>query len=246
MDRLEHAFDRLRLAVGAKNARLLIALGQQDFLLTGALGGQNPRLPLTFGMQNGRALVPLGPHLLLHRLLDAPWWINGLDLHPVDADAPLAGGLVQNGAKLGIDRFTGGESLLQVHAADQVAQRGDGELIDGLQVVGHLIGRGPRFGDLVVEDGVDVDDEVVLGDHRLRGGREHLLADVELVAHPVGDGDDEVQTGLECGAVTAESLNVEAVGLRHNLDGHDHQKDDQERRHDDRHEEEVHCTASFR
>src|SRR3712207_8601833 len=53
-------------------------------------------------------------------------------------------------------------------AADDVAQRGDRELLDRLQRVGDLVGRGLRVGDREVDDGVDADDQVVLGDDRLR------------------------------------------------------------------------------
>ena len=145
----------------------MFALCQQDLLLSGALGGENPGLPLALGVEDGGALVTLSTHLLLHGLLDAVGRINGLDLHPVHANTPLAGRLVEHGAELGVDRLTGRERLLQIHGADQVTQRRDGELVDGLQVVGNLVCRGAGLGDLVVEDCVDVDDEVVLGDHRL-------------------------------------------------------------------------------
>src|SRR3712207_6864793 len=56
-------------------------------------------------------------------------------------------------------------TLFRSHAADDVAQRGHGQLLDGLDVVGDLIGRGDRVGHLEVDDRVDRDDEVVLGDH---------------------------------------------------------------------------------
>ena len=46
-----------------------------------------------------------------------------------------------------------------------------------------------RIGHLVVDDGVDADDEVVLGDHRLRLERDSLLAQVEQRLHAVDERD---------------------------------------------------------
>ena len=53
------------------------------------------------------ALVALGAHLLLHRLLDAAWGVDRLQLHAVDPDAPFAGRLVQHPAQLRVDLVAG-------------------------------------------------------------------------------------------------------------------------------------------
>jgi hypothetical protein len=45
--------------------------------------------------------------------------------------------------------------------AHDIAQRGDRELLDGLKVAGDLVGRGARVGDLEVEHGVNLDDQIV-------------------------------------------------------------------------------------
>ena len=72
-------------------------------------------------------------------------------------DSPLAGRFVQHNAQPSVDFLTRGECLLQIHAADDVAQGGDGELVDGLEIVRDLVRGGPRVGDLVVQHRVDVD-----------------------------------------------------------------------------------------
>ena len=70
--------------------------------------------------------------------------IDRLELHPGDPDAPAAGGLVQHAAQLAVDLVAAGQGLLQVQAADDVTQRRGGQLFHRLDVVGDLVGGGPR------------------------------------------------------------------------------------------------------
>src|SRR5947207_10950017 len=95
VDRLEDRRDRLRLALGVERLRLALALGAEDRALLLALGGEDLRLLVALGLEDGRTLVALGAHLLLHRLLDRSGRIDRLDLDAVDADPPLARGLVE-------------------------------------------------------------------------------------------------------------------------------------------------------
>ena len=118
---------------------------------------------------------------------------------------------------------------LQVHRADDVAQRGDGELLDGLQVAGDLVGGGARVGDLEVEHGVDLDDQVVLGDHRLRLERHDLLPQVDHRVDPVDVGDDEVEPGLQRAQVPAEPFDVAGARLRHDAHRPHHGEDREQR-----------------
>ena len=83
-----------------------------------------------------------------------------------------------------------------------------GQLLDGLDVVGDLVRRRDRVGDLEVDDRVDGDDQVVLGDHRLRRERDHLLAQVDHVARPCR------RTGRRCSAPPAGSLVVPEAARR--------------------------------
>lgn len=147
MDGLEDHPDGLGLALGAQRGGLGLTLGAQDRGLLLTLGGQDLGLPDTFGLEDRRALVTVGAHLLLHRVLDGGRRLDRLELDAVDADAPLAGGLVQDAAQRRVDLLAGGQGPLQVHAADDVAQGGDGQLLDGLDVAGDLVRRGARVGD---------------------------------------------------------------------------------------------------
>ena len=61
--------------------------------------------------------------------------VDRLQLDAADADAPLAGGLVEHDAQLAVDLVAAGERLFEVEPADDVAKRRGGELLDGAEVV---------------------------------------------------------------------------------------------------------------
>jgi hypothetical protein len=102
-----------------------------------------------------------------------------------------------------------------------------GELLDRLQRVGDLVGGGLGVGDREVDDGVDADDEVVLGDHRLGRERDDLLAQVDQRLDAIDERDDQRQPGVEGARVAAEPLHDAGARLRHDPDA---------RRGDDEHE----------
>ena len=197
VDGVEDLLDGAGLTLGLEDAGLGRTLGAQDLALLLALGGEDLAGLGALGGEHDGAAVTLGAHLLLHGLLDRVRRVDGLELDPVDPDAPLAGGLVEHATKLAVDLVAAGQRLLEVERADDVAQRGDGELLDALDEVGDLVDRGLRVDDLVVDDGVDADHEVVAGDDRLRRERHHLLAEVDVGAHDVDERHQQVQARLE-------------------------------------------------
>ena len=75
-----------------------------------------------------------------------------------------------------------GEGLVEVHLADNVTQRGLGQLLDGVGQVADLIGRAHRVGDLREEQPVDLDDDVVARDHTLLREVHDRLAQVKAIA----------------------------------------------------------------
>ncbi|ALM42496.1 RTX toxin [Streptomyces sp. FR-008] len=232
VDGLEDRTDGLGLAFRAEGGGARLTFGAEDRGLLLTLGPQDLGLADTFGLEDGGALVAVGAHLLLHRVLDGGGRLDRLQLDTVDADAPLAGGLVEDAAQRRVDLLAGGQRPLQVHAADDVAEGGDGELLDGLDVAGHLVGGGPGVGHLVVDDGVDVDDQVVLGDDGLRGERHDLLAEVDAVADRVDEGDDDVEARVEGAGVAAEALDDGGAGLRDDLDRLDQGDEDEHHQND--------------
>ena len=96
---------------------------------------------------------------------------------------PVASSSTTRSAVLMLSRDVRG--VLERHPARHVAQRGDGELLDGHDVVGDLVGGGLGIGDLEVDDRVDRHREVVFGDDRLRRERDDLLAQVDQRLHAV-------------------------------------------------------------
>jgi hypothetical protein len=243
VDRLEHGLDGLALTLGtqdrglpvglrAQDLGLAVTLGVQDLRLLRALGGEDRGLSLALGGEDDGALLAVGAHLLLHRVLDGRRRVDALELDAIDADAPLAGRLVEDAAQARVDGVATGQRLLEVHATDDVAQRGHRELLDGLDVVGDLVGRSDRVGDLEVDDGVDGDDEVVLGDHRLRREAHDLLAQVDEVAQLVDERHEDVEAGGQRGLVLAEPLDDRGARLGHDLhrlrEHHDDEDDDEQ------------------
>ena len=159
--------------------------------------------------------------------------VDRLQLDAADADAPLAGGLVEHDAQLAVDLVAAGERLFEVEPTDDVAQRGRGQLLDGAQVVADLVRRGAGVGHLEVDDRVDRDDEVVLGDDGLRRERDDLLAHVDERAHAIDERHQDVQPGHEGLVVPAEALDDARRRLRDDpdrADDHDqHEDEDGER-----------------
>ena len=86
--------------------------------------------PDALGGQDRGALLPLGAHLLLHRVLDRLRRVDGLDLHPGDPDAPLARRVIEHAAQHVVDVVARGQRLLQVHRPDHAAQHRRGDLLD--------------------------------------------------------------------------------------------------------------------
>src|SRR4029077_11298193 len=215
VDRFEYGADGFGLPLGDEYLGLPLPFGGEDGALLGAFGGEDLRLAAAFGGEDGGPLVPFGAQLLLHRVLDRAGWVDGFQLDPVDPDAPLPGGLVQDPAQFGVDLLAGGERAFQVHAPDHVAQRGHGQLLDGLDEVGDLVGGRPRIGDLEVQDRVDMDDQVVLGDDRLGRERHDLLSQVDPGPDPVDERDHGVQACVEGPAVGARPFDDIGAGPPH-------------------------------
>ena len=123
-------------------------------------------------------------------------------------------------AQRGVDVVARGQRVLQGHPAAHVSQRGDHQLLDRGDVVGDLVGRGLRVGHLEVDDGVDLDREVVLGDHRLRREGHDLLAHVDQRPHAVHVGHDQGEPRIEGALVAAEALDdPRAPGARSGSSG---------------------------
>ena len=250
MDRVEDLLDGTGLALGLEDARLGRPLRAKDLGLLLALGVEDRGLLDALGGEDDGAAVPLGAHLLLHRVLDRGRRVDRLDLDPVDPHAPAPGGVVEHAAQLGVDPVAAGEGLLEVERADDITQRGHSELLDALDEVGNLVDRRLGVGHLEIEHGVDADDEVVRGDDRLGREGHHLLSQVDIGPDLVDEGDEQVQARSEGPRVRPQPLDDDRRLLGDDPhrpdDDDDGEEEDEEQHHDsgvDLHEQAPFCKS---
>src|SRR5262249_3850247 len=160
---------------------------------------------------------------------DRPGRVDRLDLDWVYACPPIAGGLVEDPTQLSVYVVTAGERVLERQRADHVSQRRYGYLLDRLQGVGDFIRRGLGVVDREVQDGVDLHDQVVRGDHRLRWEGHDLLAQIDQRLQPVDEGHQDRQPGRQGAVVAPQALDDSGTRLRDDPHGpgeHDQQEDD--------------------
>ena len=219
---------RLRLGLLHQGDRLRFTLGLPDLLLLDALRPQNGRFLLRLGPQDSRFLFPLGHqdlavlftlrpqdgfpafpfrlHLFFHGVLDLPGRQDVFQLHPVDLDPPFVGGFIQGGRNFCIDDIPGGEGAVQFHLANDIAQRGGGEVFNGGHRPLHPIGKELGIGDLVKNHRIDLHGHIVPGDHRLGGKIHHLFLQRDLPGNPIEERDLKVQPIAPGGMITAQPL----------------------------------------
>ena len=115
--------------------------------------------------------------------------------------------------------------MVQLHLADDIAQGGGGQALDGRDGLVHAVGVELGIHDLKEHDGVDLHGDVIAGDDRLRGEVCDLLLQADLFGHPLHEGDLDVEAGRPCSGVAAQTLDDVDHRLRHNDDigDNDHQ-----------------------
>ena len=100
--------------------------------------------------------------------------IDVLELDAVDLDAPGIGGFVEHDAQLGVDLVAADQQLVELVLAARVAQGRLHQLLQGSDVVFHLVHGLARIVDAVVDDRVDEHRRVVARDDALLGVVVHL------------------------------------------------------------------------
>ena len=103
------------------------------------------------------------------------------------------------------------QRLVELQVADEVAQVRLCQLGDRREEVGDVVDQPLRIGGLVVDDGVDRDDDVVVGDDLLRWDVNDLLAHVDEL-HRLDERDDEVEARVLRRLVAAEALDETNAG----------------------------------
>ena len=85
------------------SASLPYRLGGKDDRLPVALGPGDGRLLDALGLEHDGPPGPLGLHLLVHGVHDVGRWVDPLDLDADHPDAPLVGGVVEHLAHGDVD-----------------------------------------------------------------------------------------------------------------------------------------------
>ena len=122
------------------------------------------------------------------------------------------------------------ERAVELHPSDHAAQRRLRELRNCHLEVARAVGGELGVGDLEVEDAVDLQLRIVLGDADLRRHVERNFAQVVLVRDAIDERDHEIEAGLQHGVEAPESLDDERMLLRHHanrLRNHDERDDEQ-------------------
>ncbi len=167
----------------------------------------------------------------MHGVHDVGRRVDSLDFDADDSHTPLVGGVVEDLAKCGVDPFTGREGLVERHLADDVTEIGLRQLGDGEDEVRDVVEQTLRIGRLEVDDGIDRDGHVVLGDDFLRRNVDHLLAHVDLLQR-LDEGEDQTQPRVGGLLVATESFDHPPLIGPHDLDTSGY-VDESEQRDDD-------------
>ncbi len=119
-----------------------------------------------------------------------------------------------------------GEGLVQLQIADDVAQGGGGQVLNGAHGVLYAVGVELGVDDLEVDDGVDLHGDVVLGDDGLGGKIHHLLLQAHPLGHAVENGQLHVGAHAPGSVVGPQALHHEGAGLLDHMDvGHQQDQD---------------------
>ena len=102
---------------------------------------------------------------------------------------------------------------VQLQVANDVAQGGGGEVLDGGHGVLHAVGVQLGVGDLEVDHSVDLHGDIVLGDHGLGREVHHLLLQRDVFGHPLNERDLEVQAHAPHALERAQALDDKGAGL---------------------------------
>ena len=135
--------------------------------------------------------------------------------------------------------------MVQLHLADDVAQRGGRQALDGRDGLVDAIGVELGIHHLKEDHGVDLHGDVIAGDDRLRGEVGDLLFQADLLCHPLEERNFNVQAGAPCLGIAAKTLDDVDHRLGHDDDvGDDHQQDNEDQ-DEDQEQHDRHRDAPF-
>ena len=164
-----------RLTFGKGDLSVTLCLGSEDLRLLVTFRTGDNRLLMRLCLEDGLTAFTLGAHLLGHDLLDLLRRLDVLDLDTGHLDSPGIGCLVQDRLHLGVDGLTRGERLVELHVADDVAQRRRGQVLQAGEGILDTVREQLGIENLHEHDGIDLHGDVILRDDGLRREIQHLL-----------------------------------------------------------------------
>ena len=185
---------------------------------------------LPFGFEDEGALLLVGRLLQRQGVQDHLRRGDVDDLDPVDPDAPLVGHRLHLRLQLRVDPLALAERVVQAHPAEDGAQCGARELVDGDEVIADAEQGKLGVDDLAKDGGIDANGHVVARDDVLLVAGSGRLANVDQ-DHRVDQWDEERQTWLPDRVELANTLHDADVTLLDDVDGA--RDDDDGEEHDD-------------
>src|SRR5438270_9224356 len=209
---------RLPEAFGAQDGRLLIAFSRLDLRLLLAVGDVDLGLLLPFGFEDEGALLLVGRLLQRQAVQDHLRRGDVDDLDTVDPDAPLVGDRLHLRLQLRVDPLPLAERVVQAHPAEDGAQCGARELVDGDEVIANAEQGKLGVDDLAEDGGIDAHGDVVARNDVLFVAGSGRLTDVDQ-HHRVNERHQEGQTGLADRMELADARDHADVTLLDDGDG---------------------------
>ncbi len=147
----------------------------------------------TFSGDNSGAAFTLGFGLFRHGAFHVGREFNVLEADTFDVDTPFVGLCINDFADLGRDFVAFAQDFIEVEVAGDVAESGLGESTGCVTVIRGFEDGFLRVDDASVDDGVDINSDVVAGDNFLFRNVHRGSADVDF-EHFVDIGDNNTET----------------------------------------------------
>lgn len=149
-----------------------------------------------FSGDDGGTALALGFGLFGHGAFHVGWELNVLEADTFDVDTPFVGLSIDNFADLGGNFVALAEDFVEVEVASDVAEGGLGEGAGGVAVISGFEDGFLSVDDARIDDGVDIDGDVVAGNNFLLRNVHWGGADVDL-EHFVDVGDDDAEAWVQ-------------------------------------------------
>ena len=213
-----------------------------------ALGDVDGGLSRTLRLGNDCATGSLGGELTVHRFLHRRRREDLPDFDGHDLAAPALGHFVELQAQRLVDLLSLRQHLVERDVADDRAQGGCRHALQRAGEIGDVDLAHQRVDDLPVDEEVDAERSVVLGDGGLARDFDELLSKVDDEAF-VGERDKESQArpSDEVRPRLAPAVDDHLSPLRHDSHGYRNQNDQQPHHHDqgyEHHASSVHSRSS--